>query len=138
MAILVIAALIILGPERLPSAMSWVAKALKQAREYATGAQTQLKDELGPEFEEFKKPFEELRGMRGMTPKGVITKHLFDGDDSIFTGNFDSKPNPPAPLPPAQSPSAQSPSAQNPPAQIPSAGPDPAPGAPTRYDSEAT
>lgn len=154
MVILVIAALVILGPERLPGAMSWVAKALKQAREYATGAQSQLKEELGPEFEEFKKPFDELRGMRGMTPRGVITKHLLDGDDSLFTGNFDGKPGPrqsnpaqnhsaqnssaqgpaaalpPAPHPPGQNPAGQSPAGQSP------DGPGGAP--PPRYDLEAT
>ena len=24
-----------------------------------------------------------------MTPRAALTKHLFDGDDSLFTGNFD-------------------------------------------------
>lgn len=140
MAILVIAALVILGPERLPSAMSWVAKTLKQVREYATGAQSQLKEELGPEFEDLKKPFDELRGMRGMTPRGVITKHLLDGDDSYFTGNFDSKPASPGPAQSAGSPggtgqAGPGPSSSGPESSGPPTGPTPGP---TRYDSEAT
>ena len=145
MAILVIAALVILGPERLPGAMSWVAKSLKQVREYATGAQKQFKDELGPEFDDLKKPFDELRGMRGMTPRSVITKHLFDGDDSLFTGNFDTKPTsanpagltpptpgPSVPLNPTQDPSQSSASSH------PSEENSPVPPPTTRYDSEAT
>lgn len=133
MAILVIAALVILGPERLPGAMSWVAKSLKQVREYATGAQSQLKEELGPEFDDLKKPFDELRGLRGMTPRGMITKHLLDGDDSIFTGNFEEKPQtqqqPPAQIPPAPNMQAQPPvSFQK----------EPPPPAAARYDDEAT
>ena len=144
MAILVMAALIILGPERLPGAMSWVAKALKQVREYASGAQTQLKDELGPEFEELKKPFDEFRGLRGMTPRGVITKHLFDGDDSLFTGNFDATPttakpttaNPGAPNPQHPAPS-QPPSELPIPRQSPGSSAAASPTA-TQYDSEAT
>lgn len=92
--VLLIAALVVLGPERLPGAVSWVGKALRQAREYATGARQQLKDELGPEFDDLRQPLAELNQLRGMTPKAVITKHLLDGDDSIFTGNFDG--NPPA------------------------------------------
>jgi sec-independent protein translocase protein TatB len=24
-----------------------------------------------------------------LTPRAALTKHLFDGDDSLFTGNFD-------------------------------------------------
>lgn len=86
--IIVIAGLVILGPERLPGAMSWLARSLKQVRNYATGAQSQLKEELGPEFEDLRKPLAELQELRGMSPRAAITKHLLDGDDSIFTGEF--------------------------------------------------
>lgn len=90
--VLLVAALVILGPERLPGAVSWVTKSLRQVREYASGASQQLKDELGPEFEDLRKPLADLNELRGMTPRAVITKHLLDGDDSILTGDFD-KPN---------------------------------------------
>jgi len=40
--ILLVAALVILGPERLPGAVSWVTKSLRQVREYASGASNQL------------------------------------------------------------------------------------------------
>ncbi|GAA4477382.1 Sec-independent protein translocase protein TatB [Rhodococcus olei] len=89
--ILLVAALVILGPERLPGAVTWVTKALRQVREYAGGATQQLKDELGPEFEDLRKPLSDLNELRGMTPRAAITKHLLDGDDSIFTGNFDDR-----------------------------------------------
>ena len=87
--VLLVAALVVLGPERLPGAVSWVTKSLRQVRDYASGARQQLKDELGPDFEDLRKPLSELNELRGMTPKAVITKHLLDGDDSILTGNFD-------------------------------------------------
>ncbi len=90
MVIIVIAGLVILGPERLPGAMSWLARTVKQVRSYATGAQTQLRDELGPEFEDLRKPLSELQQLRGMTPRAAITKHLLDGDDSLFTGEFNA------------------------------------------------
>ncbi|BCF86291.1 Sec-independent protein translocase protein TatB (plasmid) [Rhodococcus qingshengii] len=90
--ILLVAALVVLGPERLPGAIGWVSTSLRQVREYASGASTQLKDALGSEFEDLRKPLADLQQLRGMTPKAVITTHLLDGDDSIFTGNF----NPPA------------------------------------------
>ncbi|MEV0945705.1 Sec-independent protein translocase protein TatB [Rhodococcus sp. NPDC049939] len=91
--VLFVAALVILGPERLPGAVTWVTKSLRQVREYATGASQQLKDELGPEFDDLRKPLADLNQLRGMSPRSVITKHLLDGDDSILTGNFD-KPTP--------------------------------------------
>ena len=89
--ILLVAALVILGPERLPGAISWVTKSLRQVRDYAGGATQQLKDELGPEFDDLRKPLADLNQLRGMTPRAAITKHLLDGDDSIFTGDFDGK-----------------------------------------------
>lgn len=111
--ILIIAALVILGPERLPGAMSWVSKSLRQVRDYAAGAQQQLKDELGPEFDDLRKPLAELQELRGMSPQALITKHLFDGDDSLFTGKFDgaqqSKPGQSPSAAPSSLPSVQPP-----------------------------
>lgn len=89
MLILVIAGLVILGPERLPGAIRWTAGALRQVRDYVGGATRQLREELGPEFDELREPLSELNQLRGMTPRAAITKHLLDGDDSIFTGDID-------------------------------------------------
>ncbi|GAB33859.1 Sec-independent protein translocase protein TatB [Gordonia otitidis] len=83
--ILLVAALVILGPERLPGAVSWTMQSLRKAREYATGATDQLKNDFGPEFDELRKPLSQLNELRGMTPQSIVTKHLFDGDSSIFT-----------------------------------------------------
>jgi sec-independent protein translocase protein TatB len=89
MVVLLVAALVILGPERLPGAVQWTSRSLRQARDYASGATSQLKQELGPEFDQLREPLSEISKMRGMTPRSAITKHLLDGDDSIFTGKFD-------------------------------------------------
>ncbi|MBL1076107.1 Sec-independent protein translocase subunit TatB [Nocardia sp. 2] len=89
MLILLVAALVILGPERLPGAIKWTGQTLRQVRDYATGATAQLKQDLGPEFDEIRKPLEQLNELRSMNPKSMVTKHLFDGDDSFLTGNFD-------------------------------------------------
>jgi sec-independent protein translocase protein TatB len=90
MVVLLVAALVILGPERLPGAVQWTARSLRQVRDYASGATAQLKEEMGPEFDDLRKPLSEINQLRGMTPRSAITKHLLDGDDSIFTGKFDS------------------------------------------------
>ncbi|MGV0645560.1 Sec-independent protein translocase protein TatB [Mycolicibacterium sp. XJ879] len=104
MLILVIAGLVILGPERLPGAIRWTSSALRQARDYISGATTQLREDLGPEFDDLREPLGELNKLRGMSPRAAITKHLLDGDDSLFTGRFDGpaveKPvSSPAPTP---------------------------------------
>ncbi|CAJ1495280.1 Sec-independent protein translocase protein TatB [[Mycobacterium] kokjensenii] len=83
--VLVVVGLVILGPERLPGAIRWTAGALRQARDYVTNATDQLRDEIGPEFDDLRAPLSELQKLRGMTPRAALTKHLLDGDDSLFT-----------------------------------------------------
>ncbi|OBK75474.1 Sec-independent protein translocase protein TatB [Mycobacterium sp. 1274761.0] len=104
MLLLVIAGLVILGPERLPGAIRWTSDALRQARDYISGATRQLREDLGPEFDDLREPLSELQKLRGMTPRAALTKHLLDGDDSIFTGKFDQRttPQPPPPAEPTQ------------------------------------
>ena len=102
MLVLVIAGLVILGPERLPGAIRWTSGALRQARDYISGATSQLREDLGPEFEDLREPLSELQKLRGMTPRAALTKHLLDGDDSIFTGRFDEPGKPAAQTPPAE------------------------------------
>ncbi|MBF6226259.1 Sec-independent protein translocase protein TatB [Nocardia abscessus] len=89
MVILLVAALVILGPERLPGAVRWTTRSLRQVRDYASGATSQLRQELGPEFDDLRKPLADLNELRGMTPRAMVTKHLLNGDDSLFK-DFDS------------------------------------------------
>ena len=107
MLVLVIAGLVILGPERLPGAIRWTSGTLRQARDYISGATKQLRDDLGPEFDDLREPLSELQKLRGMTPRAALTKHLLDGDDSILTGKFDESANKPTvqPVPDEPTPS---------------------------------
>jgi sec-independent protein translocase protein TatB len=76
--VLIVAGLFILGPERLPEAAAWLGRTIRQVKEFATGARDQLRGELGPEFDELRKPLEELRGLRNLNPRTVVTRSLFD------------------------------------------------------------
>jgi sec-independent protein translocase protein TatB len=121
--VLVVVGLVILGPERLPGAIRWTSDALRQAREYLSGMTNQLREDIGPEFDDLRGPLSELQRLRGMTPRAALTKHLLDGDDSIFTGNFDRPVNG-APKPVEQS--------------TPPAGPTDRPTGPAPFDTDAT
>ncbi|MEV6231721.1 Sec-independent protein translocase protein TatB [Saccharopolyspora shandongensis] len=81
--VLVVAGLFILGPERLPQGAAWLGRTVRQVKEYATGAREQIKSELGPEFDELRKPLEDLRGIRNFNPRSAVTKHLFDGENPL-------------------------------------------------------
>jgi sec-independent protein translocase protein TatB len=45
-------ALIVIGPERLPHYAAELARFVRQARTFATGAQEQVRAELGPDFDD--------------------------------------------------------------------------------------
>ncbi|MGL6235183.1 MAG: Sec-independent protein translocase protein TatB [Segniliparus sp.] len=95
--ILLIAGLVILGPERLPGAIGWATKSLRQVRSFAQDASGQLREQLGPELSELQEPMQQLSQLRRTTPSAFISKHLLDGEspDSLF--------NPLAPNQPGQS-----------------------------------
>ncbi|MFD7652546.1 sec-independent translocase [Actinosynnema sp. NPDC059797] len=97
--VIVVAGLFILGPERLPSAAAWVGRTIRQVREYATGARDQLKQEMGPEFEQLRKPLEDLRELRNFDPKRAITKHLWDDEPSEKPNGYPTTAPRPQPQP---------------------------------------
>ena len=86
--VLIIAGLFILGPERLPEAASWLAKSVRKVRDFATGAKEQLREEMGPEFDQLRKPLEDLRGLRNFDPKRVcscVQRHVNGVGRARFT-----------------------------------------------------
>lgn len=50
--VLIVVAILVLGPERLPEYAAKLGRLVRQLRAMAEGARTQLKDQLGPEFDE--------------------------------------------------------------------------------------
>jgi len=104
--VLVVAGLFILGPERLPSAAAWLGRTVRQIREYASGARAQLRAELGPEFDELRKPLEDLREIRNLDPRRMVTRQLFEDDDVKPNGypNTGQRPSPARPLAPGERP----------------------------------
>ena len=123
MLLLVVVGLVILGPERLPGAIRWTSNALRQARDYVSGATSQLREDMGPEFDDLRQPLSELQKLRGMTPRAALTKHLLDGDDSWLTAAFQSPDKPHSAPPMVAQPKAFEP--------LP-------PGTPAPFDADAT
>jgi sec-independent protein translocase protein TatB len=78
--ILIVAGLFILGPERLPEAAAWLGRNVRKMRDFASGARQQLRDEMGPDLDEFRQPMEDLRTLRNFDPRRAVTQHLFDGE----------------------------------------------------------
>lgn len=72
--LLVLAAvgLIVLGPDKLPGLAKDAARLIRALREMATGARTQLRDELGPEFADL--------DLRNLNPRTALQRAIL-GDE---------------------------------------------------------
>jgi sec-independent protein translocase protein TatB len=93
-AIILLVAVFVLGPERIPTAVTWVMTTLRKARTMAAGAQAELRREIGPELDELRrqvadlqslKEIQELRDLRDLSPKRLIGKNIL-GDE--FSGGI--------------------------------------------------
>jgi sec-independent protein translocase protein TatB len=72
-AILVVVALFVFGPERLPSMIKDLGKALRQVRAQAQSMQEDIKAELGPEVGDL--------DLRSLHPRTFVEKHLFGEEE---------------------------------------------------------
>ncbi|WP_086826790.1 Sec-independent protein translocase protein TatB [Allokutzneria sp. NRRL B-24872] len=104
--VLVVAALFILGPERLPEAASWLARNMRKLRDYATGARQQLKSEMGTDFDEFRKPIEDLRDLRNNLNPRQAVRNFFEDDDNSYRSNGNGYAAPADSTSPSSSPSS--------------------------------
>ena len=67
---LAVIALVVFGPHELPKIASQAGRALRDLRRIAEGAKADLREGLGPEFQDF--DFEDLN------PRRFVQKHLLD------------------------------------------------------------
>jgi sec-independent protein translocase protein TatB len=104
--VLVVAALFILGPERIPGAARWLGQTVRKVRDYATGARDQLAAEVGEDFDELRKPLQNLARLRNVDGRRMLTQHLLDA-----TGGYDPQQD----IRDIIAPQPESPSASNPP-----------------------
>lgn len=75
MALLVVVALVVFGPERLPSVIAEAARMLRSLRKLADNAKAEIRSELGPELGDL--------DLDSLNPKTFVRKHLFE-DGSPF------------------------------------------------------
>ncbi len=73
--LLLVIAVILFGPERLPELARKAARMIRYVRTLADNAQRQLKDELGPEFSDL--------DVRDLHPRTFVRKHLLDDVEPI-------------------------------------------------------
>jgi len=77
--VLAFVGLVVLGPDRVPGLARDAGRLLRTLRDVATGARSQLREELGPEFADI--------DLRSLNPRTAITQALL-GDDAGAPGNL--------------------------------------------------
>ncbi|MGP3953352.1 sec-independent translocase [Streptomyces sp. 7N604] len=70
---LVILAVLIFGPDKLPKLIQDVSRFIRKVRDFSENAKADIRSELGPEFKDFE--FEDLN------PKTLVRKQLMDNDE---------------------------------------------------------
>ena len=85
---LLVVALLIFGPDKLPSVVKDAAQTMRTVRKMAKDARSQLTTELGPEFSDF--------DLDSLNPRSFVRKNLFDDDDDQQQGTRPSELNRPA------------------------------------------
>lgn len=83
--VLLLAALFVFGPDRLPTVAAQAARLLRQLRLLAAGAREQLTDAIGPELRDLDvmKDLTELNQLRRFDPKTIIASALMDDADPL-------------------------------------------------------
>jgi sec-independent protein translocase protein TatB len=73
--IIMIVAVVVFGPDRLPEFARQAGKFVRQMRNLAQSAQTQLREELGPEYADLK--------LTDLDPRQAIRKHILEAMDDL-------------------------------------------------------
>ncbi|MFJ2113310.1 MULTISPECIES: sec-independent translocase [unclassified Streptomyces] len=79
---IVVLAVIVFGPEKLPKVIQDVAGFIRKIREFSDNAKEDIRSELGPQFKDFE--FEDLN------PKTFVRKQLMEGNDDLGLGEIRS------------------------------------------------
>jgi sec-independent protein translocase protein TatB len=104
--LILLAALFLLGPERIPTAIKWAMDSLRKVRTFAAGAQSEMRSQLGPELDELRrqiaelqslKEIKELKELRDLDPRRMVGKSIlgdeFSGGIKGFLGLTGSGPD---------------------------------------------
>ena len=88
---LLVVALLVFGPDKLPGLVKDVAQMLRTVRGLAKDARSQIKTELGPEFSDF--------DLDTLNPRTFVRKNLFEDhdDDPAPHDRAEDRPRRPAP-----------------------------------------
>ena len=93
--VLAVVALVVLGPERLPEYASQLARVVKDVRRIARNARDQVREEMGPEFDDV--DWQALDPRR-YDPRRIVRDALLDDDEPSGRRVSEDAPYVPGPM----------------------------------------
>lgn len=84
--VLLIVGIVVVGPERLPRIINDVKAMILAARNAISSAREEMGDDFAEDFEDFRKPFQQLNEVRRMGAGGLVSKALLDDDPEFLQG----------------------------------------------------
>jgi sec-independent protein translocase protein TatB len=134
-ALLLVAALFVFGPDRLPQVVAQAARTLRQLRNLAAGARAEITEAIGPELADLNlraqleelNPLSDVSEIRNLSPRRILNNAMFGADDTIAE-----------PVPAAEATASLGAAAGVPAATVPTSGAPAPPVVPTAFDSDAT
>jgi sec-independent protein translocase protein TatB len=130
--ILLVVAIVVVGPERLPKYAAELGRLVRDVRSFARNAREQVRTEMGEEFDDV--DWQALDPRR-YDPRRIVREALLEDDDEPRAGDRSPKPSP-AKRSEAQPADAQASDAQPADENAPRATPAPEPA--SAYDDDAT
>src|SRR3954467_9596853 len=82
-AVILVVAVVVFGPDRLPAYARQAGRIVRQLRKFAQAAQQDLRNELGPEYADLK--------LTDLDPRAAIRKHLLE----VLDEDDDDRPDQP-------------------------------------------
>lgn len=95
LSVIVVLALFVFGPDRLPGMAAEAGKGLRQLRAYLRGITTDLKAELGPEVGDL--------DLASLHPRALV-KQMWDEEDDALVEQLAGRPRGSVPLSPGETP----------------------------------
>lgn len=80
MVALVVLAVVIFGPDKLPKVISEVMGFIRKVREFSDGAKADIRNELGPDFQDL--------DFTDLTPRGFVKKNILDNPKINASGDL--------------------------------------------------
>lgn len=96
LSVILLLALFVFGPERLPGLAQEAGKGLRQIKMYLRGVTDDLKTELGPEVGDL--------DLASLHPKAFVKKHLWDDEEDLLVEQLAGRPRGTLPLGPGEAP----------------------------------